>query len=74
MPYNREEGALKGPVFEVIFLNMYLSPLEGAKPPREGDRHSPYYANTPWSKLGYLTILYFLEKFGFLWFQSLLEC
>ena len=24
---------------------MYLSPLEGAKPPREGDRHSPYYAN-----------------------------
>ena len=24
---------------------LYLSPLEGAKPPREGDRHSPYYAN-----------------------------
>ena len=25
--------------------SLYLSPLEGAKPPREGDRHSPYYAN-----------------------------
>ena len=24
---------------------LYLSPLEGAKPLREGDRHSPYYAN-----------------------------
>ena len=32
----------------LIFMTagiLYLSPLEGVKPPREGDRHSPYYAN-----------------------------